>query len=173
MKMTYFELKKIFSKPVNKIVLLLLAITLCITSYFAIGSVVYVDENGEESTGIAAASALQKAKNEWAGYITDDVLRKGLEENALMINSEEYLSTDVVENNKAYSKRQGFSDIRDLINLAFCDFQEYNYFRADSVTQEEIGSFYGRRTATLMEWLNSDEQEGRFSDQEKQFLITQ
>ncbi|MDO4345255.1 MAG: ABC transporter permease [Eubacteriales bacterium] len=173
MKMTYFELKKIFSKPGNKIALILLAVTLCIASSFAIGDVFYVDENGERSTGITAASPLRKAKNEWAGYITEDVLRKVLEENALINNSEEYLSTDIIENEKAFSKKQGFRDIRELINLAYCGFQEYNYFRADSVTQEEIRSFYGRRTATLTEWLNSNEQEGRFSEREKQFLIAQ
>ena len=60
MKMTRFELKKIFSKPVNKIVLILLVVSLCVVSYFAIGSVGYVDENGERSTGIAAASAWTK-----------------------------------------------------------------------------------------------------------------
>ncbi len=173
MKMTRFELKKIFSKPVNKIVFIILAISLCVVSYFTIGYADYVDENGEKSTGIAAASALREAKNEWAGYITDDVLRKVLEENALIINSEEYLSTDVIENNKAYSKRQGFSDIREMINWAFGGFQDYNYYRADSVTQEEISSFYSRRTDNLIAWLNSDEQESRYSEQERQFLITQ
>ena len=60
MRMTRFELKKIFLKPVNKIVFIILAISLCVVSYFAIGDVDYVDENGEKSTGIAAASALQK-----------------------------------------------------------------------------------------------------------------
>ena len=173
MKMTRFELKKIFSKPVNKIVLIILAISLCVVSYFTIGYVYYVDENGEKSTGIAAASALREAKNEWAGYITDDVLRKVLEENALIINSEEYLSTDVIENNKAYSKRQGFSDIREMINRAFGGFQDYNYYRADSVTQEEISSFYSRRTDNLIAWLYSDEQENRYSEGERQFLIAQ
>ena len=173
MKMTRFELKKIFSKPVNKIVLIILAISLCVVSYFTIGYVYYVDENGEKSTGIAAASALREAKNEWAGYITDDVLRKVLEENALIINSEEYLSTDVIENNKAYSKRQGFSDIREMINRAFGGFQDYNYYRADSVTQEEISSFYNRRTDNLIAWLYSDEQENRYSEGERQSLIAQ
>ena len=173
MKMTRFELKKIISKPVNKIVFIILAVTLCVVSWLTIGYVDYVDENGEKSAGIAAASALREAKNEWAGYITEDVLRKVLEENALIINSEEYLSADLTENEKAYSKGQGFSDIRRMINQAFCGFQEYNYYRADSVTQEEIGSFYDRRTANLIEWLNSDEQEGRYSEQERKFLIAQ
>ena len=46
MRMTRFELKKIFLKPVNKIVFIILAISLCVVSYFAIGDVDYVDENG-------------------------------------------------------------------------------------------------------------------------------
>ena len=82
MIMTFFELKKIFSKPFNKIVFIILAVSLCVVSYFAIGYVDYVDENGNSTTGIAAASALREEKNKWAGYITDDVLRKVLEENA-------------------------------------------------------------------------------------------
>lgn len=122
MIMTCFELKKIFSKPVNKIVFVILAVSLCVVSYFAIGYVDYVDENGNTTIGIAAASALREEKNKWAGYITEDVLRKVLEENALINNSEEYLSEDVTENNKAFSKKQGFSDIRDMINRAFGDF---------------------------------------------------
>lgn len=171
--MTYFELKKIFSKPVSKTVLIILAVSLCVVSYFAIGSVDYVDENGNNTTGIAAASALRKEKNKWSGYITDDVLRKVLEENALINNSDEYLSQNVTENDKAYSKKQGFSDIREMINRAFGEFQNYDYYRADSVTQEEIGSFYLKRTANLIEWLKSDEQENRYSEQERQFLIAQ
>lgn len=173
MTMTYFELKKIFSKPVSKTVLIILAVSLCVVSYFAIGSVDYVDENGNNTTGIAAASALRKEKNKWSGYITDDVLRKVLEENALINNSDEYLSQNVTENDKAYSKKQGFSDIREMINRAFGEFQNYDYYRADSVTQEEIGSFYLKRTANLIEWLKSDEQENRYSEQERQFLIAQ
>lgn len=173
MIMTCFELKKIFSKPVNKIVFVILAVSLCVVSYFAIGYVDYVDENGNTTTGIAAASALREEKNKWAGYITEDVLRKVLEENALINNSEEYLSEDVTENNKAFSKKQGFSDIRDMINRAFGEFQSYNYYQADRVTQEEISSFYDRRTANLIEWLKSDEQENRYSEQEQQFLIAQ
>lgn len=173
MRMTYFELKKIYSKPVNKIVLTILAVTLCVVSYLTIGYVGYVDENGETTTGIAAASALREEKNSWAGYITEDVLRDVLEENALINNSREYTSKDVKEQNKAFSKKQGFSDIREMINWAFGGFQDYNYYRADSVTQEEISSFYGRRTASLAEWLHSEEQESRYSEQERQFLIAQ
>lgn len=171
--MLFFEIKKVFSKPGNKIALILLAVSLCVAISSAIGSVDYVNENGNDTTGIAAASALREEKNQWAGYVTNDVLQKVLEENARIIRSEEYLSEDVTENNRAYSRMQGFSDIRTLINCAFEDFQSYNYYRADSVTPEEVSSFYDRRTDNLIEWLNSDELENRYSEQKKQFLITQ
>ncbi len=171
--MIRFELKKIFLKPVNKIIFVILAAALCAISYLAISYVDYVDENGDTMTGIAAARALREEKNQWAGYITEDVLRRVLEENTQINNSEEYLSDDVTEKNKAFSKKQGFSDIREMINRAFCGFREYDYYRADSITKEEISSFYGRRTANLVEWLNSDDQENDYSEQEKQFLVAQ
>jgi len=171
--MIRFELKKIILKPVNKVIFVILAAVLCVASHLAIRSVYYVDGNGDMITGAAAARALREEKNQWAGYITEDVLLKALEENRLINNSEEYLSDDLTENNKAYSKKQGFSDIRKMINRAFCAFQEYDYYRADSVTKEEISSFYDRRIGNLTEWLDSDGQGDRISEQGKQFLITQ
>lgn len=171
--MLLFELKKIFLKPINKIIFLILAVVVCVNSYLAIKYVTYINEDGDIITGAAAAQALRKEKNQWAGYVTEDVLLKALEENALINNSKEYLSDDIVENNKAYSKRQGFDDIIEMINRAFCSFREYNYYRANSVTKKEISSFYDRRTLNLIEWLNLDEQKKHYSEPKKQFLIEQ
>lgn len=173
MVMVFFELKKIFLKPINKIAFIILIAILCIVSYLAIDYVSYVDENGDTITGFAAAQALRDDKNLWAGYITEDVLIRVLEENTVIINSEEYLSNDLKEQEKAYSKTQGYSDIREMINRAFCEFQEYNYYRANSVTKEEIASFYDRRVLNLTEWLYSDSQMNYYSEEEKQFLIAQ
>ncbi len=171
--MVIFELKKIFLKPINKIAFAILVVTLCVVSYLAVDYVDYVDANGDRRTGIAAAQALREDKNKWSGYITEEVLQNVLKENSIIINSEEYLSNDLKEKEKAYSKTQGFSDIREMINRAFCEFQEYNYYRADSVTNEELRSFYDRRIVNLTEWLNTDSQENYYSEQEKQFLIEQ
>lgn len=171
--MVIFELKKIFLKPINKIAFIILAATLCVVSYLAIDYVFYVDENGDRITGFAAAQALREEKSKWAGHITEDVLIKVLEENSIIINSDEYLSDDLKEQEKAYSKIQGYSDIREMINRAFCEFQEYNYYRANSVTKEEISSFYDRRIINLKEWLYSENQNNLYSEQEKQFLIAQ
>lgn len=173
MKMLRYELKKILSKPINKIIFAILAVTLCVVSYFAITKVSYVTENGESITGITAVRSLKEAKNQWSGYVTDDVLSKVVEENTAINNSEEALSDNVKDNDKAFSKKQGFSDIREMINRAFCDFKEYDYYRADSITQEEVSSFYERRTANLTKWMNSDEETNHFSEKEKHFLVEQ
>lgn len=172
-RMLLFELKKIFLKPANKIVLVILVVALCVVSYLAIASVGYVDCNGDTITGSTAARTLKEEKNQWAGYITEDVLSKVIEENSMINGSEEYLSNDVKENNKAYAKKQGFSDLRDMICRAFCGFQEYDYYRADSVTKEEVGSIYNRRITNLIEWLNSDQKSSHYSEEKKQFLIEQ
>ena len=104
--MIRFELKKIFSKPVNKFAFVLLAVSLCVVSYFAVGYASYVDGNGEKSTGIAAAKALREQKEQWTGYVTEEVLQRVLEENTRINHSKEYLSTDVKEQDKAYSQKQ-------------------------------------------------------------------
>jgi len=58
-KMVRFEIKKIISKPVSKIVFIILLAALCIVSYLAVSNVRYVDENGDTIKGISAARSLR------------------------------------------------------------------------------------------------------------------
>lgn len=169
--MLRFEIKKIFSKSVNKIALVILIVALCIVSFLAISSVDYVDKEGNVTSGIVAAHYLRDEKNQWSGYITKDVLSEVIEKNAKINSSEEYLSKDYRENNKAYAEKQGFSDIREMINEAFSSFQEYDYYRADSVSVNEVSSLYEQRISNLTEWLNSDEVKDNYSEAEKNYLI--
>lgn len=173
MKMLRFEIKKIFSKTVNKIALLILAVALLAVSLFAVSSIDYVDTQGNSTSGIVAAHNLRNDKNQWSGYLTDSMLSEVIKKNEEIISSEEYLSKDIRENNKAYAKKQGFSDIRTIINTAFCPFNEYDYYRADSVTSNEVGNLYENRITNLTEWLNSDEIKDNYSKEEKEFLIAQ
>lgn len=158
---------------VNKIALMILAVALLIVSFLAVENVEYVDEEGNSTNGITAAHNLQNVKNQWAGYITTDVLSSVIEKNAEINASDEYLSKDYKENDKAYAKKQGFSDIIVMINKAFCSFQDYDYYRADSVTADEISEFYENRTSNLVEWLSTDEIKDLYSEDEKNYLISQ
>ncbi|MHC1723874.1 MAG: ABC transporter permease [Aminipila sp.] len=166
-----FEIKKVFSKSINKVALLFLIVTFIIVSILTINNVRYVDENGNTTTGITAAHHLREMKNQWAGYVNNDVLSKVIEENTAINNSKEALSDNVQEKDKAYAKKQGFSDITEMISNAFVGFGEYDYFRADRVTTEEVSKVYKNRILNLEEWLDTGEE--HFSDAEKDFLIGQ
>lgn len=167
--MLRFEIKKVFSKSKNRIAVMVLFVILVITSILTINRVEYVDENGNQSVGIWAARDLREAKNEWAGYLTEDTLKKVLEENRTINNSEEALSDDITEQNKAYAKKQGIVSIIDVINLAFSEYRDYDYYAVDHVSDDEVGTIYEKRISTLKEWLDSGEE--TFTQKEKDFMI--
>lgn len=169
--MFQFEVKKVFSKSKNKITLIVLFVILITTCILTINNVEYVDKNGNHFVGISAAKNLREAKNEWKGYLTEDVFRKVLEENKVINNSEEALSDDIQKQDKAYSKQQGISGIVDVINYAFSEYRDYNYFAADNVSDDEVKTIYERRISALKEWLDSGEE--TFTEEEKNFLIQQ
>lgn len=79
--MLRYEIKKVFSKTKNRITIMVLLVILIATSILTINRVEYVDESGNQSTGISAAKNLRQAKNEWSGYLTEDVFQNILEEN--------------------------------------------------------------------------------------------
>lgn len=167
--MLRYEIKKVFSKAKNRIAVIVLFVILVITSMLTINRVEYVDENGNHSVGISAARELREAKNKWKGYLTEDTLRKALEENRTINSSNEALSDDIAEQDKAYAKKQGIAGIMDVISCAFSDYRDYNYYAADHVSDDEAGTIYDRRISTLKEWLASGKE--TFTQAEKDFMI--
>lgn len=167
MKMLRFEIKKVFSKMVNKIVLAALFMVTLAAAMLAIRDVRYVKEDGKEVvTGYSAAKELRKRKNEWKGELSGAVLRKVIEENQAINAAEK-------DEDAAFAKKQGFMDIRDMFNSAFGKFDEYDYYLVDRITKEEADEFYQRRISGLKEYLNSEEIKNGFTDAEKDFLISQ
>lgn len=169
--MLRFEIKKVFSKTKNRITIMALLVILIATSILTINRVEYVDERGNHSTGISAARNLREAKNEWAGYLTEEVFQSVLEENRMINNADEVSSDSIEEENKRFAKKQGISTIREVINNAFSEYRDYNDFAIDNISDDEVGNVYERRIANLKEWLDSGEE--IFSEKEKNFLIQQ
>ena len=172
-KMVKYEIKKVFSRTGGKIALALLATLVLVVSFIAVQSVEFVDADGISSTGFAAARSLREAKSEWTGYLTEDIFAEVIRRNAEIEATPEAQSKDWHENDKAYAKKQGFSDIRDVINSALCPFREYDYFRIDSATPDEASQIYDRRIANLEEWLASDEAKYMYSERQKEFFLSQ
>lgn len=106
-----YELKKVFSKKLNRIVLIAALLAAVALSVFAIGSVRYVDENGEGHTGFTAFKRLAADRNQWAGELTGDKI-------AQVVNSRTEInrkySYDVPD--EEYGKTvQSYNDIENFV----------------------------------------------------------
>lgn len=168
--MVKFEIKKVFLRRGNQIAVALLAVLLCVVCFFA-GNISYVNESGETETGFQAVKKLREEQKEWAGFLDEVKIRKVIEENNKISQTPEAKSEDFQENDKAFHKKQGFQEIRNLLNYAYAEgFRDYNYFRADSLKPEDASKFYENRIVLLKDWL-SGEGKGLFSETEKEYLI--
>ena len=143
--MIRYEIKKIFSKSISKVSLVVLLFSLLISCYFAITNVSFLDEQGKSHTGIAAAKSLREEKQKWEGVLDEAALQAVMDEYKKI--SEEYpiRPGDDSANLLHDSKVQGFSEIKDMINMGFCEFRDFNYYRIDSLSKEEVGQIYENR----------------------------
>ncbi|MDE5931141.1 MAG: ABC transporter permease [Lachnospiraceae bacterium] len=169
--MLYYELKKIWVKTGTKIVMLILAITLVLSCYFAIHGVYYVNENGENEYGIEAIHKLKAAKKEWAGLLTEEVIANVIAENNRLNDTEMGRSEAVRDSNIVFGWKQGFYDIRWMLVRSFCKFRESDYYVPDSLVPDDARFFYGNRLLHLQEWLEEDTQQNLFTEAERDFLI--
>lgn len=170
--MMKYEIKKVFSRTSGRIALVLLLVALGITCFVAM-DVSYVSESGEHETGPAAIAKLKAAQKEWAGELDEEAIRKVIRKNRQIRESPEAKADNLQLNEIAYSRGQGIMEIRNLLNCSYGEgFQEYDYYRADSLAEEDADSFYTNRTALLADWLDTDAKE-QFSGAEKEFLLAQ
>lgn len=168
--MVRYEIKKVFSRTSSKIALLFLAIVLVVISYFVIHEVTFVNGEGNEEHGFAAIRKLKEVKKEWEGELTEEVLRKVIEENGRIASTAESQSKDYQENDIAYGWRQGFSDIRSLMIYSYGDFNTFDYYIVDSLSPDAAKDFYTNRVQVLKIYLAGDGKD-LFSEEEKEFLI--
>lgn len=165
-----FEIKKVFLRRGNQIAVALLVVLLCVVCFFA-GNISYVNEEGETEKGFGAVKKLREEQKEWAGFLDEETIQKVIAENNKISQTPEAQSDDFQENDKAFHKKQGFLEIRNLLNYAYAeDFRDYNYFRADSLKPEDASEFYENRISLLENWLSGEGKE-LFSETEKEYLI--
>lgn len=77
--MLKYELKRFFSKTINKVILIALLLVTVILSFLAAGSITYTDKDGMHLTGIQALTAgrrLTADKNQWKGELSTEKLTK-------------------------------------------------------------------------------------------------
>lgn len=167
-----YEIKKVFAGTRGRSALALLALLMGVTLWFALG-VEYVNEDGESERGFGAVAQLRAAQKEWCGYLDEEKIRQVIAENRRINETPEGRSEKMKESNIAYGWKQGINEIRSLLNCSYSEgFRQYDYYRADSLSEEQAGSFYQNRIGLLREWL-AGEAADQFSEAEKAYLIGQ
>lgn len=113
--MLRFELKKIFLKRVNQIVLLVLLSIVLMGSFLAIRDVRGYKENGTKISGLSAARQLRKEKNKWQGKLTKEVIQQAVAENQA-VNARAHFLIHQFENLKTplyYEYMEGWKALLD------------------------------------------------------------
>ncbi|MDE7313661.1 MAG: ABC transporter permease [Eubacterium sp.] len=163
MILVWFELKKIFAKQMNRTALFLLAGIVCMTGFLTIREVRYYEEGGTVVYGAAAARRLKAEKKEWEGSVTGEVLRRTIVEirkiNAASCHQDE-----------AFVKKQGLSDLEDMINEGCSKQGQYDYYLAGHISPGLAARLYETRILMLKEMLGSSQNQS-LTDQKKAFLL--
>ncbi len=158
--MLWFELKKIWSKRMNQGAVLLLLVIVIAGSLLAVRDVKYYKEDGTSVSGIFAAGKLRREKNKWKGYVTEDVLKKVVEE-----NKRAHDEADTADG--ALIKYQGLSDLREWINSGMVSREYYDYYLCDGISPEDAATLYEKRVSLLKE----EFAEQGYSKEEKEVLL--
>ncbi|MDE7186980.1 MAG: ABC transporter permease, partial [Lachnospiraceae bacterium] len=136
-----YELKKMFSRKINRILLIAALLAAVALSVFAVGSARYVDENGEAHTGFMAARRLSADRNRWAGELTGDKI-------AQVVGSRQEINSKYSYQvpNEEYGKTiQSYSDIENFVIGVLSpdtDWDESVLYRLEDGQARELYSIY-------------------------------
>ncbi len=136
--MLKYELKRVFSKKMNRMMLIAAVLLAIIFSCFAIGSMRYVDEDGVVHTGAAAARSLAEDRNKWEGILT-------AEKFAGIVKSTKKLAQQYPEEipDTEYGKTmQSYDDIIDFIVSISSPDSDYDESVLFQLTEKEIRNLY-------------------------------
>jgi hypothetical protein len=170
--MLYYEIKKVFSRNGNKFAVLLLEILILFVVVFCTNSSIWVNAKGEVEQGPGAIQKMKKASLKWSGPLTNDKIAQIIVENRRINETPEAKSENTSQQNIAYGRKQGFMDIRELINKSYSEFREYDYYKADRLKSSDAEYFYSNRIDSLKRWLEG-EAKYYYTETEKNYFLQQ
>lgn len=136
--MLKYELKKVFSKRINRLVIVATMLIAIVISCFAIGSIRYVDKEGKLHTGITAGRLLAKDQNEWQGKITPEKLSEIIKDYTVLLNK---YSGDIPDTE--YGKTvQSYYDLKDLVVNILNPDTEWDESVLYKLTDEQLKDIY-------------------------------
>lgn len=136
--MLKYELKKIFSKRINQVLLAAALAVTIIYSSLAVGSMSYTDEEGQDHTGIEAGRLLAEDKNRWKGVVTPEKI-------AEIINDYEEISAKYPEEipDTEWGKRiQSYYDIRDFVIKILTPDSEWDESVLNQISDDQLQDIY-------------------------------
>ena len=136
--MLKYELIKVFSKRINCLVIVATMLIAIVISCFAIGSIRYVDKDGNLHTGITAGRLLGRDENEWQGEITPKELSKIIKDYTVLLNK---YSGDIADTE--YGKTvQSYYDLKDLVVNILNPDTEWDESVLYKLTDEQLKDIY-------------------------------
>ena len=174
--MVLFEIKKIFGGVSSRCALLLMAGLVVISSWIAVSGVEWINEQGNPETGPAAISKLRNARKEWAGPLDEARLEAIIRENQRLCATPEAQSSDYKQNDIAYGWKQGIRPVLNMMNYAYSDgFQEYDWYRNESITPGQAGEFYANRSKLMKQCLFDESSSiyHLYTEKERSYLVEQ
>lgn len=136
--MLKYELKKIFSKRMNQVLLAAVLVVTIIYSGMAIGSMCYTDEKGQDHTGIEAGRLLAEDINQWKGELTAEKISE-------VINDYKTLSAEYPDGipDTEYGRTiQSYYDIYSFVINVMTPDSEWNESVVDQLSDEQLQDIY-------------------------------
>jgi ABC-type transport system involved in multi-copper enzyme maturation permease subunit len=182
MQILKYEMKKIFCKKSTVLSLIGLVIFLALNTIPYISSTSYTNADGTDTKGLEAVRLMKNDKMKWNGVLTTEAIRKVLEKNQAIISDKKYASiknigdtrmndTQIKLSNMQYAEKQGFSDIRDLLNDSFCKIHYSDYYMTDRLKPDAAVRFYPNRVSQQKTFLLSKEADVHLTKNEKNYII--
>ena len=119
--MIRYELKKIISKKINRLLFLILLALTFVFSYFAMVSNFYVDEKGVEQTGIGSVRKLAQDRSRWKGILTPEIIEQVVRQR----QETEKIYAGQIPNTIYGQEIQGYYDIVTMVNGVLRADKEY------------------------------------------------
>lgn len=136
--MLKYELKKIFSKRINQVLLAAVLVVTVIYSGMAIGSMRYTDEEGQDHTGIEAGRLLAEDKNHWKGDLTAETISQVIKDYKEL--SAKY--PDGIPDTEYGKTIQSYYDIKDFVIGIMTPNSEWDESVLNQLSDEQLEDIY-------------------------------
>lgn len=143
--MIKYELEILFSERINRLLLLILILIAIVFSCFAIGSVTYVDQEGNTHNGLFSARKLAESKSKYEGKLTPDVLKNVIQKDRQITKEYGNEISDSVYSTGA----QEYGDIKDFCVSTLCYDTDFDESVLNGLEINDAGRIYEIRDGNI------------------------